>query len=138
MPYLLAFAVWSSVLLALYLAVTYAIIPRVGTIIAALTPFAVARNVQLGHNGTLTAGLIGLPLVLLEQRPLLAGVFLGFLTYKPQFGLLFPVALLASRNWRALSGAAASSVGLALAAALAFGGRTWPWFLSHWAGAAQL
>jgi len=128
MPYFWAFAVWNSVLLALYLAVAYVIVPRAVTIVAALTPFAVARDLQLGHNGLLTAGLIGLPLALLERKPYLAGAVLGLLTYKPQFGLLFPVALLASRNWRALSGAAASSIALAFAAALAFGARTWPSF----------
>ena len=47
-------------------------------------------NVTAGQNGFLTAALIGGTLGLLERRPALAGVCLGLLTYKPQFGLLFP------------------------------------------------
>jgi alpha-1,2-mannosyltransferase len=40
---------------------------------------------------------------------------------KPQLGLLLPVALLAARQWRAIAGAALSSIGLLLAGAAAFG-----------------
>jgi hypothetical protein len=130
MPYVIAFAFWNVVLLVLYLGVVYATVGRTNAVIGALTPMAAARDLQLGHNGLLTAGLIGLPLVLLERKPLLAGVFLGLLTYKPQFGLLFPIAFLASRNWRALTGATLSTLALAVAASLAFGIQAWPSFFS--------
>jgi hypothetical protein len=56
-------------------------------------------NVLLGQNGFLTAGLMGLALAFMERRPLLSGIFLGFLTYKPHFGLLFPFA-----PWRRVIG----------------------------------
>src|SRR5262249_33235476 len=85
MPYLTAFAMWTVATLFLYLAAIYAIIPRLTAVIAALTPFVVAENILLGNNGLLTAGLIGLALVLLERRPWLSGIFVGLLTYKPQF-----------------------------------------------------
>jgi hypothetical protein len=130
MPYPAAFAVWAGATLVFYLMAVYVIIPRPTALIAALTPAAVLKNIQLGHNGFLTAGLFGLSLVLVERRPWLSGVFLGLLTYKPQFGVLFPLALLASRNWRALASAAATSLALAAAAALAFGFRTWPGFIA--------
>ena len=41
-------------------------------------------------------------LLQLEARPLLAGLLLGLLTYKPHFGLLFPIALMFGGYWRAL------------------------------------
>jgi hypothetical protein len=66
----------------------------------------------------------------MERRPWLSGIFLGLLTYKPQFGILIPFALLASRDWRSLGSATATSVILAMAAAVAFGSQTWPSFLS--------
>ena len=56
-----------------------------------------------GQNGFLTAALIGGTLGLLERRPALAGVCLGLLTYKPQFGLLFPIVLIADRRWRTIA-----------------------------------
>jgi hypothetical protein len=129
MPYFVAFLVWLMATLVLYEATIYAIIPRPPALIAALTPAAVLKNVQLGHNGFLTAGLIGLSLVFVERRPLLGGIFLGLLTYKPQFGVLFPLALLASRNWRALASATAASLAFGIAAAVAFGHQGWPSFV---------
>ena len=128
-PYMPAFAIWIIATIGLYLAAVYVIIPRPAAVIAALTPMAVPVNVQFGHNGFLTAGLIGLSLVFMERRPWVSGIFLGLLTYKPQFGVLFPLALLASRNWRTLCWATASSVLLGVAAAAAFGYQGWPSFI---------
>jgi hypothetical protein len=69
---------------------------------------AVFINAVGGQNNTWTAALFGGGLSLLERRPLLAGGLLGLLIYKPQFGLLIPVALLAGRHWRASKGVAVS------------------------------
>ena len=98
MPYSIAFTAWMVATLFVYLASIYLIIPRPVALIASLTPFPVVFNVLCGHNGFLSAGLVGLSLVFAETRPWIAGIFLGLLTYKPQLGLLFPFALLASRN----------------------------------------
>jgi hypothetical protein len=129
MPYLIAAAVWIAVGLALYETAVYAIISRRATLIAAATPFFVAVNIDMPHTGFLTAALIGLSLVFLERRPWVAGIFLGLLTYKPHFGLLFPVALVASRNWRALAGATATAVMFGAAAAIVFGYQGWASFI---------
>jgi hypothetical protein len=129
MRYSGAFGVWIAATLLLCLAAVYAIIPRRAAVIAAVTSVPVLLNVLLGHNGFLTAGLIGLALALMERRPWLSGIFLGLLTYKPQFGILFPLALLASRNWRAVLSAATTSVMFGLAAALVFGFEAWPSFV---------
>jgi glycosyl transferase family 87 len=130
MPYYAAFAAWNAATLLLYLAAVYAILPRKTAVIAALTTYPVAVNLLIGHNGFLTAGLFGLALAFLERRPWLAGVFLGLLTYKPHFGILFPLALLASRNWRAFAAAALASLAFGAAAAVAFGYDLWPSFLA--------
>jgi Glycosyltransferase family 87 len=129
LPYVSAFAVWIIATLLLYEVAVYSIVPRTVTLIAALAPGAVLKNIQLGHNGFLTAGLIGLSLVSMERRPWLSGMFLGLLTYKPQFGVLFPLALVASRNWRALGSAMATSLALVVTTAIAFGYQTWPAFI---------
>jgi hypothetical protein len=124
-PYLAAFALWVIATLFVYEVAIYAIVRRPVAMIAALAPFPVVKNIQLGHNGFLTAGLVGLSLVFVESRPWLSGIFLGLLTYKPQFGVLFPLALLASRNWPALASATATSLILAAAAAIAFDYQGW-------------
>jgi hypothetical protein len=130
MPYFTALAVWIAATLVLYLTAVYAIVPRAAAVVAALTTYPVVLNILIGHNGFLTAGLFGLALAFMERRPWLSGVFLGLLTYKPQFGILFPFALLASRNWRALIGASVASVAFGAAAAIAFGYNLWPLFVT--------
>jgi Glycosyltransferase family 87 len=128
MPYLVAFAVWILVTFFLYEAAVYTIIPRRAAVIAAIAPFAVAVNVDFAHNGFITAALVGFSLILVERRPWLSGMLLGLLTYKPHIGVLFPLALLVSRNWRALASATVVSVILGIGAAIAFGFEGWASF----------
>jgi arabinofuranan 3-O-arabinosyltransferase len=130
MPYLVAFAIWVLATLLLYEAALYNIIPRSAAVVAALAPTPVLLNTFDGYNGFVTAGLMGWSLVFVERRPWLSGTLLGLLTYKPQFGVLFPVALLASRNWRVLGSAAIATVAISAAAALAFGYEGWTSFIA--------
>jgi arabinofuranan 3-O-arabinosyltransferase len=129
MRYSIAFAAWIWATLLLYLAAVYAIIPRPAAVIGSLTTVPVLFNFLLGHTGFLTAGLIGLALAFVERWPWLSGILLGLLTYKPQFGILFPLVLLASRNWRALLSATATSVTFGATAAIEFGYQVWPSFI---------
>ncbi len=82
-----------------------------------------------GHNGFLTALLLGGGLLLLEKRPLLAGLLLGCLIYKPQFGLLLPLLLLVSRNWRAILGAGCSALILVALTLAIWGWPVWQAFI---------
>jgi len=90
---------------------------------------AVLINVGHGQNGFLTAALLGAALVQLDRRPIVAGVLFGLLAYKPQFGVLIPIVLIASGRWRTFVAAAATVVALALAATVAFGPHVWQAFL---------
>jgi hypothetical protein len=74
---------------------------------------AVFLNLFQGQNGFLTAALAGGALLLLRTRPLSAGVLIGLLAIKPQLGLLFPLALVCARQWRALLSATATVVAFA-------------------------
>lgn len=133
-PYLTALMLWLGSTGALYaLTLKHIVGGRAGLVVALGFP-ATLWNIAAGQNGFLTAALIGGTLGLLERRPLLAGTCLGLLSYKPQFGLLFPVVLIADRRWTALATAAAVTIALALVSWLAFGSA--PWFdfvhgLSH-------
>lgn len=130
MPYPAACAAWISASFFLYETALFGIVSRCSALIAAATPFFVVENIDFAHTGFLSAGLIGLSLVFIESRPWISGIFLGLLTYKPHLGLLFPVAILASRNWRALGSASASTVLLGAVAALAFGYDGWTSFVA--------
>ncbi len=82
-------------------------------------------NVGHGHNGFLTAALLGGGLVSLDRRPLVAGILFGLLAYKPQFGLMIPIALAAGGYWRSFVAAAATAVLLTLVTTLVFGVQVW-------------
>ena len=91
---------------------------------------AVLINVGHGHNGFLTAALLGGGLVSLDRRPLVAGILFGLMAYKPQFGLMIPVALIAGGHGRAFSAAAATVISLVGVTLLAFGPHAWQAFIA--------
>jgi hypothetical protein len=91
------------------------------------SPFT-AWNFLAGQNGFLTASLLGAALHFLEKRPVLAGAVIGCLTYKPQFAILFPIALVASRQWRAVASAGVAAAALAVASIALFGAGAWAAF----------
>ena len=96
----------------------------------ALAP-ATSVNAIAGQNALLTLALLLGGVGLLGRRDFVAGAILGLLSYKPQFAMMVPVALLAARNWRALAGAALSaSSAVALSAAI-FGFAPWWDWLGH-------
>jgi arabinofuranan 3-O-arabinosyltransferase len=131
LPYSVAFIGWMVASFIPYLAVMRGIIGRpFGWMFAAAFPM-VFNNTLVGQNGFLTAALIGGTLVLLPVRPILAGVCLGMLTYKPQYGLLFPLVLIAAGHWRAFISAGVTAVALACVSWLAFGTESWLAFF-HW------
>ncbi|MEO8618415.1 MAG: glycosyltransferase family 87 protein [Sphingomicrobium sp.] len=81
-----------------------------------------------GHNGFLTALLLGGGLLLLNRRPLLAGLLFGALVYKPQFAMIIPLLLLFARSWRAIAGAALSSIVLIGITLILWGWPAWQAF----------
>ena len=128
LPYLAALAVWQASTLALYLLSIRAILPRAAIWLPALAYPAVLINIAHGHNGFLTAALIGGGLYLLRSKPVAAGILLGLLIYKPQFGVLIPLALAAGGYWRAFVAAGLTVLALCAASYVAFGIETWDAF----------
>jgi alpha-1,2-mannosyltransferase len=142
MPYATALAIWQAVTLGLYLLTVRTILssspPPEGKagpasdplwILLALAFPAVMVNLGHGQNGFLTAALLGGALIQLGRRPIVAGVLFGLLAYKPQFGLMIPVALLAKGSWRTFAAAAATVALLSAATTAAFGAHVWVAFL---------
>ncbi|MCM0001070.1 MAG: DUF2029 domain-containing protein, partial [Erythrobacter sp.] len=105
-------------------------------LIAAFPPVFV--TLTHGQTSFLVAALLGGGLLLVERRPWLAGVLIGLATIKPQFGLLVPLALFASGQWRTIAGACAAALALAALATAAFGPQVWAdWLaITRTAGAA--
>src|ERR1700704_4370712 len=130
-PYAVAFIGWAAASLVPYLAVMRAIVGRpFGLLLAAAFP-VVLTNTLVGQNGFLTASLIGGALYLMPARPVLSGICLGLLSYKPQYGLLFPLVLIAASQWTVFFTAGVVAGAVAFASWLAFGTESWQAFF-HW------
>jgi alpha-1,2-mannosyltransferase len=111
-----------------------AFIPRardrmMGVVSVALCP-ATAITVYLGQNTFLTCALLLGGFGLVRRRPVLGGIVLGALTYKPQFWMMVPVTLVAERQWKTLAAALCTVAALALGSVALFGIEPWhAWFL---------
>ena len=126
LPYCISYVFWISSTAGLYFATTKRLTaPR----FAFSHPAAIV-NAMIGQNGFLTSGIFLLGISKIAAAPFIAGLILGLLVIKPQLGILIPVALLASRQWRTIAGAAVSSLALLAAAALLFGLRSYSGFLA--------
>jgi alpha-1,2-mannosyltransferase len=140
LPYLIAFLSFEIVTLLLYLLVARSILNEDGWL--ALLPVMafpiVLWNFGFGQNAFLTAALFGAGTLCIDRRPLLAGMLFGALCYKPQFGLLIPLALAAGGHWRALAGAFASALALCLLSLVMFGWETWRDFIIAAAGSSAV
>lgn len=128
LPYFVAFAIWMAVTWSIFALVLRGIAGhRLGLLLAAAFP-ATLWNIATGQTGFLTAALIGGAMLLLEPRPMLSGLCLGILTYKPHFGILFPLILAVAGHWRPFAIAAATGIVMALASWLTFGSAAWEAF----------
>jgi hypothetical protein len=129
LPYTAAWAFWMAATLPLYLAAMRAIIPAKGALLAAVAFPAVFVNVTHGQNGFLTAALLGGAMLLLDRRPIVAGVLIGLLAYKPQFGVLIPLVLIATARWKTFGAAAATVLMLSGLTTAIFGAEIWRAFV---------
>jgi hypothetical protein len=98
---------------------------------------AVMFNAGFGQNGFLSTALLGGAAIWLDRQPALAGICLGCLSYKPQLGIIVPLALAAAGRWRCFAVAALTVLVLSGLATLAFGFDIWPAFITNMGVARQ-
>ena len=89
------------------------------------------QNIIHGQNGFLTAFLIGAGLWLLNKKPIISGLLLGSLIYKPHFAILVVPALLAGRHYKALSGVTAAITLWIATTIILWGGAPWTAFFEN-------
>jgi len=140
LPYFPALGMWLLATGAAYLAVVrkWLLEARVSQpswlLFVAFPPVLI--TVTHGQTSFLVAALLGLGALLVPERAVLAGVCFGLATIKPQFGLLIPVVLIVTGEWRVIASASITAMLLALADAVAFGPDIWADWLTI-SGAAQ-
>lgn len=88
----------------------------------------VAVTLLAGQNSLFTVAAAGCALALLPAHRLLAAGCIAAFAIKPQLGVLFPVVLLCSRQWKTLIAAGAFSLAFAAISAAALGLEAWTSF----------
>jgi hypothetical protein len=136
LPYYVAYVVFQSVTLGLFVGVMRSILREKGwTWILPMLAFpAVLWTIGQGQNAFLTATLFGTFTLLIDRRPATAGLLLGLLCYKPHFGLLVPIALAAGGRWRAFFAALLTILALIGLSIVLFGWGTWQAYFTAFAG----
>lgn len=130
LSYTAAFFVWSFAGLAAFLFVAHRITPSPLTLFVAAAFPATMWNLTHGQNGFWTMALLGGALLLLDRRPIIAGILIGVMTFKPHLGILIPVALLFGRYWAAFISASVTAVLFAAASHLLVGTEGWSVFVN--------
>jgi hypothetical protein len=128
LPYFLALFAWLAITMTGYIMVVRKIAPHPCTVVLTLAFPGTFQNFICGQNGFLSALLLGQGLLLLEQKPRLAGLILGLLVYKPHLAVLVVIALAAARKWSALIAACASAAAFIAVSIALYGMASWEAF----------
>lgn len=121
LPFTYAYTLYACVGLGLYYAALRRTAPWPGARLPVLGFPGVLLVIIAGQIALYTTALAGFSLVMLRKRPVWAGVFSGLLFVKPHVALLFPLAFLCAREWRALGACIATVIGTTVLAAAVFG-----------------
>lgn len=124
LPYGASVAAWLAVTGAAYAAAMRALLPRWGWLPVLAFPAALI-NIRYGQNGFLSAAIFAATAALLERRPVLAGIVLGGLAYKPHLAIAVPFVLAAAGRWPAFLACGATAAGHAALSWIVLGTETW-------------
>jgi len=120
LPYPAAYGLWVTLTTTFYAAMAR----KAGVPIWFLLFTCVVEATTGGQVTTLIGALV--LAALMSPRPVICGLLFGLAAcIKPQAVFLFPVALIAAENWRALSTAFATGLTLVIASALVWGPERW-------------
>jgi len=125
LPFLPALALWTVLGIALAALSLAGLTGWRAALLALVGAPAAILDIIAGQNGHFTAALFGGALMLLDRRPVIAGILFGALCYKPQLGLVLPIALAAGGRYRTFGAAAVTVVALAAASVVLLGPDAW-------------
>lgn len=125
MPYVLSYLLWVTGTFTVYAWVIRKMAPQPQTVLLLVAFPGAFLNFFHGQTAFVTAALFGGAMLTLERRPILAGILLGLMSYKPHFGVLIPIALICGRHWQAFIAAAITTVVFAAVSMLFLGIEPW-------------
>lgn len=129
--YPLAWGLWCALGIAAFAAMIARMTSPPATLWLTFAFPGVYLNVVQGQNALFVAALFGGAILLLDRRPVIAGVLIGLLIFKPTLGLLLPVALACRRRWTAFIAAVITTIALIGLSILAFGMQSWIGFFEN-------
>jgi hypothetical protein len=123
-PYVPALFVWLSVTwYAFYRALK--LTSSDGILLLSLATPALFVSAIGGQNGAMTAALLGGGLMLVDRRPVVAGILLGLMVYKPHLALMLPFALFAGQRWLVIAVTAVTAMLLITMSIAVYGVDPW-------------
>ncbi len=126
LPFMTAWLTFSVVGLALFALAARRLIPSGPAAMIAIASPAVLMCLIQGQNTLIVGALLaGFLAALRTQNALISGILLGLLTIKPQFGLLLPLILVVTGNWRVIGWAVVTVAVLFIASLLWVGTDYW-------------
>ena len=124
-PYVLSYLLWVTGTFTAYAWVIRKMAPQPQTVLLLVAFPGAFLNFFHGQTAFVTAALFGGAMLTLERRPILAGILLGLMSYKPHFGVLIPIALICGRHWQAFIAAALTAIVFAAVSVLFLGVEPW-------------
>ncbi|MFI4973007.1 MAG: glycosyltransferase family 87 protein [Caulobacterales bacterium] len=128
LPFVVANALWTGASLLLLLAAMAPLVKSARMLVLLLLVVSPASVLVMvtGQTTFLIATLVLVAMLNLRDRPILAGLLLGFAAaIKPPVLVLLPLALIAARQWRALLMAGATAAAVGLVSVAVFGVQAW-------------
>lgn len=125
LPYSLSLAVWTLGGLTALASVLRKMAPQPQTVLLLFAFPGTFINLFQGQSGFIVAAIMGGALLLLERKPIRAGILIGLLCIRPQFLPVVLIALACGRHWTALAAASATATVFMLFSLLTFGMQPW-------------
>ncbi len=125
MSYQLAYVIWNLVTFGMLALAMWWNGIRTSSIILLLVAPATFVNILTGQNGFLSGALFVGGLLCIREYPIIAGILLGLLSYKPHLGILLPVVLFAMRVWKPLVSAGFTIALLVFVSVMLYGPESW-------------
>lgn len=130
MPYVPALFVWlGATWYAFYRALKLTDHPD--ALLLSLAVPALFINAVGGQNGAMSAALLGGGLMLVDRRPVVAGILFGMMIYKPHLALMLPFALLAGRRWLVVFATGVTAALLVATSVAVYGVDAWLHYLRN-------
>jgi alpha-1,2-mannosyltransferase len=131
LPYLPSYLLFVGITLCAYLALVRRLLDLRDAYVLILAFPATFICAFHGQNSFISAALFAAAVLTMVRAPPLAALCFGLLAFKPQLGILVPVALIAARQWRMLAICAFTAAAYAGLSTLVFGLDLWRAFLHN-------